>query len=1804
MPSPIVTRTGAFAKPNVLHPILDAEWVVTPSHDFYLKSKEPMASYSNISYKEVRVEEVGNGFTLHKFHGLGLHDGHKLVVEQVEQDNSGVGGIGNQVGRVEPAGYGYPYNANLVLHGLWNQPIQTLVYGAGNYKDGSIGPVLLQETNYDYYTYTQPKLYNTSVSELMQRSVVGITHLSNEIGYLKSVENRIYEKSTPNKYITSTTEYSYGTNHLLPIETRKANSDGIIHISKTKYSFDYDCSNVTTSNIAGAAIDLMQNRNMIVPIEQTALIDKGSGLEVIGGIVSKFKYDATSNSILAEEMYSLETATPLLESTNFTVSAINSSGTQFVKDSRYALKGIASKYDDLGNIVTYQPTGNISTTIIWDAQGDLPMGKATNANFDEVFYTSFEEISGGLPKGKTGQKSNIGSYTIDVSNINTSLSNNNFILSYWKSSDGNNWDFVKQQISITGNITISPSGANYIDDVRLYPSDAIMSTVVFDSHTRQVTHMADENGHTLEYKYNKLQGLYEVIDFEGNVISRNEYNYAQSGGTGNDVYNFVKTFKFLEAGVSTGGSPTNLDNQLEQIQFIDGIGRPIQSIAVQQAANKGDIVSHIEYDGFGRENKQFSPFVMGSATSSNGGNFILNAANRQYLYNITQYGTQTSYAESEFDNSPLNRVVEQGAVGTLWQPGTGNTLRTTWRTNDYQEVRNLHSSGTYYPPNTLWVTETEDENDVKSWQFTDHLGRTIMTSREIGTDKAETYYQYDDFGRVERVYSPEAVNAMNNTGWSALSPSDNLRYDYTYDARGRMLTKKIPGAAEIRIVYDNLDRVVLTQDGNQRASGKNDWTFTKYDILSRPIMTGIYTATSGDTQSDLQTDVDAESDKYEDRTNGGVEGYTTKAFPSAATDYEALTVTYYDNYDFDGDGTDDTSPDPTYLNGAIYAHLHGKLTGTRVKILDADRFTTNPNWLKTVTFSDKRGRVIQINAQNHMGGADITSNQYDFAGRMLQTVREHTTSSTDDIYILSQFGYDHAGRLLTTTYGVGEDFAEASSRQINITTQEYNQLGRLIEKKLHETSSNKYLQNIDYKYNIRGWLTDINNVNFGGLTSVALSEEISKGLISKIKDSDIEVELNVNDLNAGIYDEVEVKNKRTEEQAGQTTQRNEAETRELESTTTQSALINNLKIDYTGQELTDANYEQEMTKLRTDLDAQMDNLGITDQKARDLVEDEVMSYFKDNWILTVANDNDNDLFSMHFDYTLSNTNSGAQAQYNGNISQITWRVRGDANKSIYGFQYDDLNRLTNAKYVQRDGNSNYVNADDYTVSNITYDLNGNIQTLDRMGFDGAGYTLIDQLSYTYDNNSNILKSVSDAINDNRGFKETNQSGTDYTYDANGNMVSDYNKGVTITYNQLNLPAQVQLSNGRTIRWIYDAAGVKLTKSTIDGAGNTTEKQYIGGIEYIKGGSSYTVEAIYHNEGRLILKEEVTEKENPYQYEYTMTDHLGNARVTFADLDGNGVVNETEILQTNHYYPFGMVMEGNQVNQQGITNHYQYNGKELNTDFGLDWLDYGARWYDASIGRFSVIDRFAEKYYDLNSYHYCANNPVNLIDINGDSLDIPKLDKQAEFNLRKMIPSSKKYQKRLEVDPETGNVTFDTEGLSEKDIKKGGSGLELLLKLTKEKKWYLYATTIEEVNETEAYGEQREEGRSEIALTGRAPDVTYPRRPNFKYLGKYDGLAITRKAYLIFYEKDGSSFTDKSYTALTFHALAEMYYLANDANYDYKTAHNMADDASKRFYKPIFSGTTHGFIIFDNDGKVYNHKENGKIIVKQGKKVKN
>jgi RHS repeat-associated protein len=303
---------------------------------------------------------------------------------------------------------------------------------------------------------------------------------------------------------------------------------------------------------------------------------------------------------------------------------------------------------------------------------------------------------------------------------------------------------------------------------------------------------------------------------------------------------------------------------------------------------------------------------------------------------------------------------------------------------------------------------------------------------------------------------------------------------------------------------------------------------------------------------------------------------------------------------------------------------------------------------------------------------------------------------------------------------------------------------------------------------------------------------------------------------------------------------------------------------------------------------------------------------------------------------------------------------------------------------------------------------------------------IDNLAYRYDpTNTNKLLAVTDNTNNLvRGFKSEENGNDyptmdDYTYDANGNITSDLNKGIAnITYNYLNLPEVIEFAagnygSGRTIHFVYDASGVKLRKivtipTTYNDIGlaiegSVTTYDYVDGVEYTNG----YLQRIAHTEGYVSCSGSTS------RHEYVINDHLGNARVTYTDANNDEAITVNEIAQVNHYYGFGLNMEGNWPGADG-SNKYQYNGKEWNDDFGLGWNDYGARFYDAAIGRFFTKDRFAEKYKSLNPYQYAANNPIKFIDVNGDSIQ-PTDTQRPEF-----IEEFKQVMKKLKEFGEDGD----------------------------------------------------------------------------------------------------------------------------------------------------------------------------------------
>ncbi|HND44397.1 MAG TPA: RHS repeat-associated core domain-containing protein, partial [Cyclobacteriaceae bacterium] len=265
-----------------------------------------------------------------------------------------------------------------------------------------------------------------------------------------------------------------------------------------------------------------------------------------------------------------------------------------------------------------------------------------------------------------------------------------------------------------------------------------------------------------------------------------------------------------------------------------------------------------------------------------------------------------------------------------------------------------------------------------------------------------------------------------------------------------------------------------------------------------------------------------------------------------------------------------------------------------------------------------------------------------------------------------------------------------------------------------------------------------------------------------------------------------------------------------------------------------------------------------------------------------------DLFGMELGY---NTDIGVSNSllYNGNISAIKWSNNlslGDVKENAYTYSYDPMNRLTASTYKQKNGSWASAGNNGFAETGFTYDLNGNILTLQRN--DGRTTGWMDNLTYDYGTGatqSNKLLKVTDAGDDFKGFIDgtNSQSVNDYTYDANGNMITDLNKNILVAlpiiYNHLNLPEVVNKGTS-TIRYTYDATGRKLWQ-TVSGTGPQKQTDYLGEYVYTNG----SLQFVNHEEGRIAMaaEERIFSFDGSHQNGITKT----GADVTLTNETNNG-----------------------------------------------------------------------------------------------------------------------------------------------------------------------------------------------------------------------------------------------------------------------------------------------------------------------------
>ncbi len=1062
-----------------------------------------------------------------------------------------------------------------------------------------------------------------------------------------------------------------------------------------------------------------------------------------------------------------------------------------------------------------------------------------------------------------------------------------------------------------------------------------------------------------------------------------------------------------EDGAPGPDAPTwTVEQAAMSTQYLDGLGRPVQTVQWQASPSKHDLVQPQAYDGLGREPRQFLPY----AADSTDGGFRPRALTEQGRYyaalpptgppspaDLTRGVARTGVAFSEtlFEASPLNRVVAQAAPGEVWQLTGGHHQERAERPNVFADSLlrfapgyaptdlDPHCQGSY-APGELWGVLTRDEHGYWAAEWKDKLGQVV--AKQVQTEAPgqgagaarrwlRTYYAYDDFQHLRFVLPPEAsrrqlaavqalapappprgvrweqwanvpgtqvaniplsqaptsvqtlpqlelvdgdfhygarlrawllppqdgtysfyltgndaaelwlstdadpthktrlatssifttgprnysanteqqsapvqlranrvyyLEVLHKQEWGPgyasvswqlpdgsqlgapiagayLSPYDPAGtpppapgsvplppaplpgaaqpfvFHYRFDGRGRQVAKQVPGQdGETLVVYDQLDRPVLSQDAQQRT--RQEWSWTKYDALGRIILSGLTTRQDTLGQVSLQNIATADtatSHQYEQRTSDGAtfaQFYTTtQSFPQLGQGGQfsaqgfsagpALSASYYDDYDFNHDGQPDadahydTSTDAQFPAGAAPVadalRTTGMPTRTLTRVLGvAEGDLTQAAWLTTTTFYDERARPVQVQTTNarkdpttHQPYLDVLTTQLDFTGKVVQRVAVHQGPSHTPVAVREFFTYDHSNRLVSTRQQL-----PGEARPALLDSVQYNELGQVTRKSL---ATGRLRQDVDYAYNIRGWLTSLNDP-----------------------------------------------------------------------------------------------YSPNPTK--------------------------------------------HDLFHLSLHYERGFTTG--YEQYNGNLTGQTWRGRDGVQRAT-GYVYDPLNRILQGDFVARtlaatpSAGAWTQELDNYRLSFVSYDDNGNLATLRRRGLLQAGtshrpkqYGAVDNLSYAYQGNR--LQAVDDAVSGNEtprlkgyngaptslagDFQEAGvQLGQEYLYDANGNLTADKNKGITgILYNHLNLPRQIHFGQvGDSVVFRYAASGQKVARLVYQTGKPLARTDYLGPYQY----EGDSLKFFPHAEGRVLRFVQYDDAHQPtvsYQREFTVKDHLGNLRLAY------------------------------------------------------------------------------------------------------------------------------------------------------------------------------------------------------------------------------------------------------------------------------------------------------------------------------------
>lgn len=913
----------------------------------------------------------------------------------------------------------------------------------------------------------------------------------------------------------------------------------------------------------------------------------------------------------------------------------------------------------------------------------------------------------------------------------------------------------------------------------------------------------------------------------------------------------------------------------ENTVYTNGLGQQVQTVYKQSSSDNSpkDLVDFNIYDEYGRNRLKYLPYV----SSASDGKFKSNPfVEHQGFLQSSYPGEVFLYSETEYEASPLNRVVTEMIPGNSWVgSGKGSEIKHLFNTlNDdvkVWEIGELDESILFdgndqndlvpitnrsFLSKELFKEVYIDVNGNATVEYKTKEGLLILKKNQIDNSIAAdysgysgflcTYYIYDDLGRLRFVIQPKAVAELvkPSVNWGITATVANeLCFRNEYDERGRLIAKKVPGAGWVYLLYDQKDRLVYTQDANMRVRGQ--WNATLYDGLDRPTVTGIleYSGTPIQLKNYLQT---ININSVNDQTING-----------------ALPV---------------PTPNDLVLTTASTA---GNKIATH-SITMENGFESNGEFSAEITFSgaDQGGafnQTIPISGnplppgQTFIGLTITYYDHYSWTSQSFSAIYNNKLQAGVNLHpvqLPASSSKMTSGFITGNKVRVIEDPDDLSKGSWLTTVIFYDELGRSIQS-----------NNTTYK---GGSETTTSLYDFSGkiLSTYDVHENpVSGTQVGLLLNNTYDHIANLLKTELSIYDQPQ------------------------SAIPTTTVVVSELQYNSLGQLVS-----KKIGKKR-DVNG---NYTVTPIETQDYlynIQGALKSINKD-YILTNSN-------SRWFGYDLSYDWGFSNNQLNGNIGGVKWKSKGDGELRAFGFSYDKTSRLLGSDFSQFDGNAysdnvNNLNFDsqmgDGQTPATAYDENGNILAMKQWGLKGLSSILIDDLTYQYHLFSgNKLLSVKESTA-NAGINHKLGDFTDvvgnylYEYDFNGNLITDPAKGLAdlsnpyttqpgIIYNHLNLVASIRVDDNITrnskgsIEYVYDAVGNKLEKrvtefpNTYNGnISKNTVTSYIGGFVY----ENNTLQFFGQPEGRVRLKPVSGNTPASFVFDYMLKDHLGNVRMVLTD----------------------------------------------------------------------------------------------------------------------------------------------------------------------------------------------------------------------------------------------------------------------------------------------------------------------------------